>query len=37
MGRRTVYEHGQTATRKLGALNQTHAVALALQDGMISI
>jgi LuxR family quorum sensing-dependent transcriptional regulator len=37
IGRRTVYEHGQTATRKLGALNQTHAVALALQDGMISI
>jgi LuxR family transcriptional regulator, quorum-sensing system regulator BjaR1 len=37
IGRRTVYEHAQTATRKLGALNQTHAVALALQDGLISV
>jgi LuxR family transcriptional regulator, quorum-sensing system regulator BjaR1 len=37
IARRTVYEHTQTATRKLGALNQTHAVALALKDGLISI
>lgn len=34
---RTVNEHAQTAARKLGALNRTHAVALAMRDGLISI
>jgi LuxR family quorum sensing-dependent transcriptional regulator len=34
---RTVNEHAQTAMRKLGAGNRTHAVALALRDGLISV
>jgi LuxR family transcriptional regulator, quorum-sensing system regulator BjaR1 len=34
---RTAHEHTQAATRKLGALNRTHAVALALRDNVISI
>jgi len=34
---RTVNEHAQTAIRKLGAGNRTHAVALALRDGLISV
>ena len=34
---RTVNEHAQTAMRKLGAANRTHAVALALRDGSICI
>jgi LuxR family transcriptional regulator, quorum-sensing system regulator BjaR1 len=33
--KRTVDEHVQTAVRKLGANNRTHAVALALCDGVI--
>jgi len=33
--KRTVDEHVQTAVRKLGANNRTHAVALALRDGVI--
>jgi LuxR family transcriptional regulator, quorum-sensing system regulator BjaR1 len=33
--KRTVDEHVQTAVRKLGAHNRTHAVALALRDGVI--
>ena len=33
--KRTVDEHVQTAVRKLGAQNRTHAVALALRDGVI--
>ena len=35
--KRTVDEHVQTAVRKLGAVNRTHAVALALCDGIIKI
>ncbi len=35
--KRTVDEHVQTAVRKLGAVNRTHAVALALSDGIIKI
>jgi DNA-binding CsgD family transcriptional regulator len=37
IGKRTVDEHVQTATRKLGALNRTHAVAIALQNRVIKI
>lgn len=33
--KRTVDEHVQTAVRKLGAQNRTHAVALALRAGVI--
>jgi LuxR family quorum sensing-dependent transcriptional regulator len=32
---RTVDEHVQTAVRKLGAMNRTHAVALAIRDRLI--
>jgi DNA-binding CsgD family transcriptional regulator len=35
--KRTVDEHVQTAVRKLGASNRTHAVALALGEGIIDI
>jgi LuxR family transcriptional regulator, quorum-sensing system regulator BjaR1 len=35
--KRTVDEHVQTAVRKLGALNRTHAVALAIRDGIIKL
>jgi LuxR family quorum sensing-dependent transcriptional regulator len=35
--KRTVDEHVQTAVRKLGAVNRTHAVALALCDGIIKL
>jgi LuxR family transcriptional regulator, quorum-sensing system regulator BjaR1 len=35
--KRTVDEHVQTAVRKLGAQNRTHAVALALHDGVIEV
>jgi LuxR family quorum sensing-dependent transcriptional regulator len=34
---RTVTDHVQSACRKLGSVNRTHAVALALRDGLISI
>ena len=37
IGKRTVDEHLQTAQRKLGAMNRTHAVVLALRDGAIDI
>lgn len=37
IAKRTVDEHAQTATRKLGAVNRTHAVALAVRDRIISI
>jgi LuxR family quorum sensing-dependent transcriptional regulator len=33
--KRTVDEHVQTAVRKLGAMNRTHAVAIAIRDGII--
>jgi DNA-binding CsgD family transcriptional regulator len=35
--KRTVDEHVQTATRKLGAENRTQAVAIALRDGIIKV
>lgn len=35
--KRTVDEHVQAGVRKLGALNRTHAVALALRDGIIRL
>jgi len=37
IAKRTVDEHAQTAVRKLGAMNRTHAVALAVRDRIISI
>ena len=35
--KRTVDEHACTAVRKLGAVNRTHAVALALRDRIIAL
>jgi LuxR family transcriptional regulator, quorum-sensing system regulator BjaR1 len=35
IAKRTVDEHTKNATRKLGALNRTHAVAIALRDQVI--
>lgn len=35
--KRTVDEHVQTGVRKLGAFNRTHAVALAISDGIIKL
>jgi LuxR family quorum sensing-dependent transcriptional regulator len=35
--KRTVDEHAQTAVRKIGAANRTHAVALAIRDRLIDI
>ncbi len=37
IAKRTVDEHVQTAVRKIGAVNRTHAVALAIRDRIISI
>jgi DNA-binding CsgD family transcriptional regulator len=37
IAKRTVDEHVQTAVRKLGAMNRTHAVAIAVRDRIISI
>jgi LuxR family quorum sensing-dependent transcriptional regulator len=37
IAKRTVDEHAQTAFRKLGAVNRTHAVALALRDRLIAL
>ena len=35
IAKRTVDEHVQTAVRKLGAVNRTHAVAMAVRDRFI--
>jgi LuxR family quorum sensing-dependent transcriptional regulator len=35
--KRTVDAHVQTGVRKLGAANRTHAVAIALRDGIIKL
>jgi LuxR family transcriptional regulator, quorum-sensing system regulator BjaR1 len=35
--KRTVDEHVRTAVRKLGAVNRTHAVAVALRDRIIDL
>jgi DNA-binding CsgD family transcriptional regulator len=37
IAKRTVDEHAQTAARKLGAINRTQAVAIAVRDGLIDI
>lgn len=37
IAKRTVDEHVQTAVRKLGAVNRTHAVAIAVRDRIIAI
>jgi LuxR family quorum sensing-dependent transcriptional regulator len=37
IAKRTVDEHAQTATRKLGAATRTQAVALAIRDRFISV
>jgi LuxR family quorum sensing-dependent transcriptional regulator len=34
--KRTVDEHTQTAARKLGAVNRSHAIAIALRKRIIS-
>jgi LuxR family quorum sensing-dependent transcriptional regulator len=35
--KRTVDEHAQTAVRKLGVANRTHAVAIAVRDRVIEV
>ena len=35
--KRTVDEHVHAAVRKLGALNRTHAVAIAMRDNIIKL
>jgi LuxR family quorum sensing-dependent transcriptional regulator len=35
--KRTVDEHAQTAVRKLGAVNRTHAVAIAVRERIIEV
>jgi LuxR family quorum sensing-dependent transcriptional regulator len=37
IAKRTVDAHVQTAVRKLGAANRTHAVAIALRDGIVEV
>jgi DNA-binding CsgD family transcriptional regulator len=37
IGKRTVDEHAQSAMRKLGAVNRAHAVAIALQNGIVEV
>ena len=37
IAKRTVDEHAQTAFRKLGAVNRTHAVAIALRERIIEV
>ena len=37
IAKRTVDEHVQTAVRKMGAVNRTHAVALAIRDRIITL
>jgi LuxR family transcriptional regulator, quorum-sensing system regulator BjaR1 len=37
IAKRTVDEHVQSAVRKLGAVNRTHAVALAIRDHLVEI
>ena len=37
IAKRTVDEHVQTAVRKLGAVNRTHAVAIAVRERLIEI
>jgi LuxR family quorum sensing-dependent transcriptional regulator len=37
IAKRTVDEHVQTAVRKIGAVNRSHAVAIAVRDRIIII
>jgi LuxR family quorum sensing-dependent transcriptional regulator len=37
IAKRTVDDHAQTAFFKLGAVNRTHAVAIAMRDGLIQV
>jgi len=37
IAKRTVDEHAQTAVHKIGAVNRTHAVAIAIRDSIIKI
>jgi LuxR family transcriptional regulator, quorum-sensing system regulator BjaR1 len=37
IAKRTVDEHVQAAVRKLSAANRTHAVAIALRDGIVEV
>ena len=37
IAKRTVDEHVQTAVHKIGAVNRTHAVAIAVRDRIIAI
>lgn len=37
IAKRTVDEHVQTAVRKLGAVNRTHAAAIAVRDRIVSL
>jgi LuxR family quorum sensing-dependent transcriptional regulator len=37
IAKRTVDAHAQSGVRKLGAANRTHAVSLALRDGIIKL
>lgn len=37
IAKRTVDAHVQTSVRKLSATNRTHAVALALRDGILKL
>lgn len=37
IAKRTVDEHVQRTVRKLGAVNRTHAVAIAQRDGIIRL
>jgi LuxR family quorum sensing-dependent transcriptional regulator len=37
IGRRTVEEHAATAVRKLGAVNRSHAIAIALRNKLIEL
>jgi LuxR family transcriptional regulator, quorum-sensing system regulator BjaR1 len=37
VGKRTVDEHAQNAMRKLGAVNRTHAVAIALRHRLFDV
>jgi LuxR family quorum sensing-dependent transcriptional regulator len=37
ISKRTVDEHVQTIIRKLGAVNRTHAIAIAVQNHIVKV